>query len=32
LQGGDEENLRLWREMIALSESQFDRVYGRGSA
>jgi arginyl-tRNA synthetase len=29
LQGGDEENLRLWREMIALSESQFDRVYSR---
>ena len=29
LQGGDEENLRIWREMIALSESQFQRVYSR---
>jgi arginyl-tRNA synthetase len=29
LQSGDEENLRLWREMIALSESQFDRIYAR---
>ncbi len=29
LQAGDEENLRLWREMIALSQSQFDRVYAR---
>ncbi|HZM01503.1 MAG TPA: arginine--tRNA ligase [Candidatus Saccharimonadales bacterium] len=29
LQSGDEENLRIWREMIALSESQFERVYGR---
>jgi arginyl-tRNA synthetase len=29
LQGGDEENLRLWREMIALSQEQFDRVYRR---
>jgi arginyl-tRNA synthetase len=29
LQAGDEENLRLWREMIALSQKQFDRVYGR---
>ena len=29
LQSGDEENLRLWREMIALSQSQFDRVYSR---
>jgi arginyl-tRNA synthetase len=29
LQGGDEENLRLWREMIVLSQAQFDRVYGR---
>jgi arginyl-tRNA synthetase len=29
LQGGDEENLRIWREMIALSESQFQRVYAR---
>ena len=29
LQSGDEENLRLWREMIALSESQFERIYAR---
>jgi arginyl-tRNA synthetase len=29
LQSGDAENLRLWREMIALSESQFERVYAR---
>jgi arginyl-tRNA synthetase len=29
LQSGDEENLRIWREMIALSESQFHRVYAR---
>ena len=29
LQGGDEENLQIWRKMIALSQSQFDRVYGR---
>jgi arginyl-tRNA synthetase len=29
LQGGDAENLRLWREMIALSESQFERIYAR---
>jgi arginyl-tRNA synthetase len=29
LQGGDAENLRIWREMIALSESQFQRVYSR---
>jgi arginyl-tRNA synthetase len=29
LQAGDEENLRLWREMIALSETQFERVYAR---
>lgn len=29
LQGGDEENLGIWREMIALSESQFQRVYSR---
>ncbi len=29
LQRGDEENLRLWREMIALSQVQFDTVYGR---
>jgi arginyl-tRNA synthetase len=29
LQKGDEENLRIWREMIALSQVQFDTVYGR---
>jgi len=29
LQRGDEENLRIWREMIALSQHQFDTVYGR---
>jgi arginyl-tRNA synthetase len=29
LQGGDEENLRIWKEMILLSESQFQRVYSR---
>jgi arginyl-tRNA synthetase len=29
LQAGDEENLRLWRKMIALSETQFARVYAR---
>ena len=29
LQGGDEENLKFWREMIALSERQFDEIYAR---
>ncbi len=29
LQGGDAENLRIWREMIALSQRQFDTVYQR---
>jgi len=29
LQGGDAENLRIWREMIALSQAQFDRIYQR---
>ena len=29
LQRGDEENLLIWREMIALSQVQFDTVYGR---
>ena len=29
LQGGDEENLKIWREMIALSEKQFDGIYAR---
>jgi arginyl-tRNA synthetase len=29
LQSGDEENLNIWREMIALSQKQFDTIYGR---
>ncbi len=29
LQRGDEVNLRIWREMIRLSQSQFDTIYGR---
>jgi arginyl-tRNA synthetase len=29
LQGGDEENLRIWHEMIALSRVQFDTIYQR---
>ena len=29
LQAGDAENLAIWREMIALSEEQFDTIYGR---
>jgi len=29
LQRGDEENLLVWREMIALSQHQFDTIYGR---
>lgn len=29
LQDGDEENLQLWREMIRLSQAQFDSIYGR---
>ncbi len=29
LQGGDAENLRIWREMIALSQKQFDTIYAR---
>jgi arginyl-tRNA synthetase len=29
LQAGDEENLGLWREMIRLSQVQFDTIYGR---
>lgn len=29
LQSGDEENLGCWREMIRLSQTQFDTVYGR---
>lgn len=29
LQGGDAENTAIWREMIALSQQQFDTIYGR---
>jgi arginyl-tRNA synthetase len=29
LQGGDAENLRVWREMIALSRAEFDQIYAR---
>ena len=29
LQRGDEENLSIWREMIALSQVQFDTIYSR---
>ena len=29
LQGGDAENLRIWHEMIALSQHQFDTIYAR---
>jgi arginyl-tRNA synthetase len=29
LQAGDEENRRIWQDMIELSESQFDVIYGR---
>ena len=29
LQSGDEENLKIWREMIALSQKQFDEIYSR---
>jgi arginyl-tRNA synthetase len=29
LQSGDEENLKIWREMIVLSQKQFDTIYGR---
>jgi arginyl-tRNA synthetase len=29
LQGGDEENLKIWREMLALSQKQFDTIYAR---
>jgi arginyl-tRNA synthetase len=29
LQGGDAENLRIWREMIGLSQKQFDTIYAR---
>ena len=29
LQAGDAENLSIWKEMIALSQKQFDEIYGR---
>jgi arginyl-tRNA synthetase len=29
LQSGDAENLRIWHEMIALSQKQFDTIYAR---
>ncbi|HVU28608.1 MAG TPA: arginine--tRNA ligase [Verrucomicrobiae bacterium] len=29
LQSGDAENIAIWREMIALSQKQFDEIYGR---
>ncbi|MEC7883622.1 MAG: arginine--tRNA ligase [Verrucomicrobiota bacterium] len=29
LQDGDEENLRIWKEMIDLSRHQFDEIYNR---
>jgi arginyl-tRNA synthetase len=29
LQAGDEENLHIWREMVKLSQVQFDTIYGR---
>lgn len=29
LQTGDEENTGIWRQMIALSQRQFDTIYGR---
>ena len=29
LQAGDEENLQIWREMVKLSQVQFDSIYGR---
>jgi arginyl-tRNA synthetase len=29
LQNGDGENLKIWREMIALSQKQFDTIYDR---
>jgi arginyl-tRNA synthetase len=29
LQQGDPQNLKIWREMIALSQSQFDAIYAR---
>jgi len=29
LQAGDPENIAIWKEMIALSQKQFDTIYGR---
>lgn len=29
LQAGDAENIAIWQEMIALSQKQFDTIYGR---
>jgi arginyl-tRNA synthetase len=29
LQTGDAENISIWKEMIALSQKQFDEIYGR---
>jgi arginyl-tRNA synthetase len=29
LQAGDAENIAVWKEMIALSQKQFDTIYGR---
>lgn len=29
LQKGDEENLAIWKKMLALSQDQFDSIYGR---
>jgi arginyl-tRNA synthetase len=29
LQAGDTENISIWKEMIALSQKQFDTIYGR---
>ncbi len=29
LQAGDAENISVWKEMIALSQKQFDTIYGR---
>jgi arginyl-tRNA synthetase len=29
LQAGDAENISIWKEMIALSQKQFDEIYGR---
>jgi arginyl-tRNA synthetase len=29
LQNGDEENLKIWREMIVLSQVQFEEIYAR---